>query len=124
MKGGDYVKQKTIEKIILSFDNGKFVYSKLHRRFPALSNDEILSLMGYLSENTCFFTLSRNVSADNIKRYGFKEDDVFTLTEDGENMWDTVDNIRTQQHCMYLSIILSAIAAITGIIGVVLSLLN
>lgn len=118
------MKQKTIEKIILSFDNGKFVYSKLHRRFPALSNDEILSLMGYLSENTCFFTLSRNVSADNIKRYGFKEDDVFTLTEDGENMWDTVDNIRTQQHCMYLSIILSAIAAITGIIGVVLSLLN
>ncbi len=94
------MKQKTIEKIILSFNNGKTVYSKLHRRFPVLSNDEILSLMGYLSENTCFFTLSRNVSADNIKRYGFKEDDVFTLTEDGENIFY---RLQQEQHALRLS---------------------
>lgn len=100
MKGGDYVKQKTIEKIILLFDNGKIVYSKLHRKFPALSNDELLSLMGYLSENTCLFTLSRNVSADDIKRYGFKEDDVFTLTEDGENIFY---RLQQEQHALRLS---------------------
>lgn len=94
------MKQKTIEKIILSFDNGKIIYSKLHRKFPTLSNDEILSLMGYLSENTCFFTLSRNVSADNIKRYGFKEDDVFTLTEDGENVFY---RLQQEQHALRLS---------------------
>lgn len=118
------MKQKTIEKIILLFDNGKIVYSKLHRKFPALSNDELLSLMGYLSENTCLFTLSRNVSADDIKRYGFKENDVFTLTEDGENMWYSANNRQTQKRCTYLSILLSAIAAVTGIATVVLSWLN
>lgn len=124
MKGGDYVKQKTIEKIILLFDNGKIVYSKLHRKLPTLSNDELLSLMGYLSENTCLFTLSRNVSAENIKRYGFKENDVFTLTKDGENMRYFADNRQTQQRCTYLSILLSAIAAVTGIATIVLSLVN
>lgn len=124
MKGGDYVKQKTIEKIILLFDNGKIVYSKLHRKLPTLSNDELLSLMGYLSENTCLFTLSRNVSAENIKRYGFNENDVFTLTEDGENIRYFADNRQTQQRCTYLSILLSAIAAVTGIATIVLSLLN
>lgn len=56
--------------------------------------------MGYLSENTCFFTLSRNVSADNIKRYGFKEDDVFTLTEDGENIFY---RLQQEQHALRLS---------------------
>jgi hypothetical protein len=124
LKGGDYVKQKTIEKIILLFDNGEIVYSKLHRKLPTLSNDEILSLMGYLSENTCLFTLSRNVSAENIKRYGFKENDVFTLTEDGENIRYFADNRQIQQRCTYLSILLSAIAAVTGIATVVLSWLN
>lgn len=124
MKGGDYVKQKTIEKIILLFDNGKIVYSKLHRKLPTLSNDELLSLMGYLSENTCLFTLSRNVSAENIKRYGFNENDVFTLTEDGENIRYFADNRQTQQRCTYLSILLSAIAAVTGIATIVLSLVN
>lgn len=118
------MKQKTIEKIILLFDNGKIVYSKLHRKLPTLSNDELLSLMGYLSENTCLFTLSRNVSAENIKRYGFNENDVFTLTEDGENMRYFANNRQTQQRCTYLSILLSAIAAVTGIATIVLSLVN
>lgn len=94
------MKQKTIEKIILLFDNGKIVYSKLHRKLPTLSNDELLSLMGYLSENTCLFTLSRNVSAENIKRYGFKENDVFTLTEDGENIFY---RLQQEQHALRLS---------------------
>lgn len=94
------MKQKTIEKIILLFDNGKIVYSKLHRKLPTLSNDELLSLMGYLSENTCLFTLSRNVPAENIKRYGFKENDVFTLTEDGENIFYRLEQ---EQHALRLS---------------------
>ena len=54
---------------------------------PCISDDDVLSLMGRLSSNTRLFTVSSNATTDDIRRHGFKPDDVFTLTEEGEDLF-------------------------------------
>lgn len=78
--------QNDVEKLILLFDGNKLPYSKLHQTMPCISDDDILSMMGRLSANIRLFTVSSNATADDIRRHGFKPDDVFTLTEEGEDL--------------------------------------
>jgi len=54
---------------------------------PCISDDDVLSLMGRLSSNTRLFTVSSNATTDDIRRHGFKPGDVFTLTEEGEDLF-------------------------------------
>jgi hypothetical protein len=79
--------QNDVEKLILLFDGNKLPYSKLHQTMPCISDDDVLSLMGRLSSNTRLFTVSSNATTDDIRRHGFKPDDVFTLTEEGEDLF-------------------------------------
>lgn len=79
--------QNDVEKLILLFDRNKLPYSKLHQTMPCISDDDVLSLMGRLSSNTRLFTVSSNATTDDIRRHGFKPDDVFTLTEEGEDLF-------------------------------------
>lgn len=79
--------QNDVEKLILLFDGNKLPYSKLHQTMPCISDDDVLSLMGRLSSNTRLFTVSSNASTDDIRRNGFKPDDVFTLTDEGEDLF-------------------------------------
>lgn len=79
--------QNDVDKLILLFDRNKLPYSKLHQTMPCISDDDILSLMGRLSSNTRLFTVSSNATTDDIRRHGFKPDDVFTLTEEGEDLF-------------------------------------
>lgn len=78
--------QNDVEKLILLFDGNKLPYSKLHQTMPCISDDDVLSLMGRLSSNTRLFTVSSNAATDDIRRHGFKPGDVFTLTEEGEEL--------------------------------------
>ena len=78
--------QNDVDKLILLFDRNKLPYSKLHQTMPCISDDDVLSLMGRLSSNTRLFTVSSNATTDDIRRHGFKPDDVFTLTEEGEEL--------------------------------------
>lgn len=78
--------QNDVEKLILLFDGNKLPYSKLHQTMPCISDDDVLSLMGRLSSNTRLFTVSSNATTDDIRRHGFKPGDVFTLTEEGEEL--------------------------------------
>ena len=78
--------QNDVEKLILLFDGNKLPYSKLHQTMPCISDDDVLSLMGRLSSNTRLFTVSSNSATDDIRRHGFKPGDVFTLTEEGEEL--------------------------------------
>ena len=75
-----------VKKLILLFDGNKLPYSKLHQTMPCISDDDVLSLMGRLSSNTRLFTVSSNAATDDIRRHGFKPGDVFTLTEEGEEL--------------------------------------
>lgn len=79
--------QNDVDKLILLFDRNKLPYSKLHQTMPCISDDDVLSLMGRLSSNTRLFTVSSNATTDDIRRHGFKPDDVFTLTEEGEDLF-------------------------------------
>lgn len=79
--------QNDVDKLILLFDRNKLPYSKLHQTIPCISDDDVLSLMGRLSSNTRLFTVSSNATTDDIRRHGFKPDDVFTLTEEGEDLF-------------------------------------
>lgn len=79
--------QNDVEKLILLFDGNKLPYSKLHQTMPCISDDDVLSLMGRLSSNTRLFTVSSNAATDDIRRHGFKPSDVFTLTEEGEDLF-------------------------------------
>lgn len=79
--------QNDVEKLILLFDGNKLPYSKLHQTMPCISDDDVLSLMGRLSSNTRLFTVSSNATTDDIRRHGFKPSDVFTLTEEGEDLF-------------------------------------
>lgn len=79
--------QNDVDKLILLFDRNKLPYSKLHKTMPCISDDDVLSLMGRLSSNTRLFTVSSNATTDDIRRHGFKPDDVFTLTEEGEDLF-------------------------------------
>lgn len=79
--------QNDVDKLILLFDRNKLPYSKLHQTMPCISDDDVLSLMGRLSSNTRLFTVSSNATTDDIRRHGFKQDDVFTLTEEGEDLF-------------------------------------
>ncbi|AVO28036.1 hypothetical protein [Megasphaera elsdenii] len=79
--------QNDVEKLILLFDGNKLPYSKLHQTMPCISDDDVLSLMGRLSSNTRLFTVSSNATTDDIRRHGFKPGDVFTLTEEGEDLF-------------------------------------
>lgn len=79
--------QNDVDKLILLFDRNKLPYSKLHQTMPCISDDDVLSLMGRLSSNTRLFTVSSNATTDDIRRHGFKLDDVFTLTEEGEDLF-------------------------------------
>ena len=79
--------QNDVEKLILLFDGNKLPYSKLHQTMPCISDDDVLSLMGRLSSNTRLFTVSSNAATDDIRRHGFKPGDVFTLTEEGEDLF-------------------------------------
>ncbi|AXB82662.1 hypothetical protein ACG98G_05140 [Megasphaera hexanoica] len=78
--------QNDVKKLILLFDGNKLPYSKLHQTMPCISDDDVLSLMGRLSSNTRLFTVSSNAATDDIRRHGFKPGDVFTLTEEGEEL--------------------------------------
>lgn len=78
--------QNDVEKLILLFDGNKLPYSKLRQTMPCISDDDVLSLMGRLSSNTRLFTVSSNATTDDIRRHGFKPGDVFTLTEEGEEL--------------------------------------
>ena len=78
--------QNDVEKLILLFDGNKLPYSKLRQTMPCISDDDVLSLMGRLSSNTRLFTVSSNAATDDIRRHGFKPGDVFTLTEEGEEL--------------------------------------
>lgn len=78
--------QNDVEKLILLFDGNKLPYSKLHQTMPCISDDDVLSLMGRLSSNTRLFTVSSNATTDDIRRHGFKPGDLFTLTEEGEEL--------------------------------------
>lgn len=82
--------QNDVDKLILLFDRNKLPYSKLHQTMPCISDDDILSLMGRLSSNTRLFTVSSNATTDDIRRHGFKPSDVFTLTEEGEDLFHVV----------------------------------
>lgn len=82
--------QNDVEKLILLFDGNKLPYSKLHQTMPCISDDDVLSLMGRLSSNTRLFTVSSNATTDDIRRHGFNRDDVFTLTEEGEDLFHIV----------------------------------
>lgn len=79
--------QNDVDKLILLFDRNKLPYSKLHQTMPCISDDDILSLMGRLSSNTRLFTVSSNATTDDIRRHGFKPSDVFTLTEEGKDLF-------------------------------------
>lgn len=79
--------QNDVDELILLFDRNKLPYSKLHQTMPCISDDDVLSLMGRLSSNTRLFTVSSNATTDDIRRHGFKPDDVFTLTEEGEDLF-------------------------------------
>lgn len=79
--------QNDVDKLILLFDRNKLPYSKLHQTMPCISDDDVLSLMGRLSSNTRLFTVSSNATTDDIRRHGFKPGDVFTLTEEGEDLF-------------------------------------
>ena len=79
--------QNDVEKLILLFDGNKLPYSKLHQTMPCISDDDVLSLMGRLSSNTRLFAVSSNATTDDIRRHGFKPGDVFTLTEEGEDLF-------------------------------------
>lgn len=79
--------QNDVEKLILLFDGNKLPYSKLRQTMPCISDDDVLSLMGRLSSNTRLFTVSSNATTDDIRRHGFKPGDVFTLTEEGEDLF-------------------------------------
>lgn len=79
--------QNDVDKLILLFDRNKLPYSKLHQTMPCISDDDVLSLMGRLSSNTRLFTVSSNATTDDIRRHGFKPSDVFTLTEEGEDLF-------------------------------------
>lgn len=79
--------QNDVDKLILLFDRNKLPYSKLHQTMPCISDDDVLSLMRRLSSNTRLFTVSSNATTDDIRRHGFKPDDVFTLTEEGEDLF-------------------------------------
>lgn len=79
--------QNDVDKLILLFDRNKLPYSKLHQTMPCISDDDVLSLMGRLSSNTRLFTVSSNATTDDIRRHGFKPDDVFTLTDEGEDLF-------------------------------------
>lgn len=78
--------QNDVKKLILLFDGNKLPYSKLHQTMPCISDDDVLSLMGRLSSNTRLFTVSSNAATDDIRRHGFKPGDIFTLTEEGEEL--------------------------------------
>lgn len=78
--------QNDVDELILLFDRNKLPYSKLHQTMPCISDDDVLSLMGRLSSNTRLFTVSSNAATDDIRRHGFKPCDVFTLTEEGEEL--------------------------------------
>lgn len=79
--------QNDVDKLILLFDRNKLPYSKLHQTMPCISDDDVLSLMGRLSSNTRLFTVSSNATTDDIRRHGFKPGDMFTLTEEGEDLF-------------------------------------
>lgn len=79
--------QNDVEKLILLFDGNKLPYSKLRQTMPCISDDDVLSLMGRLSSNTRLFTVSSNATTDDIRRHDFKPGDVFTLTEEGEDLF-------------------------------------
>lgn len=79
--------QNDVDELILLFDRNKLPYSKLHQTMPCISDDDVLSLMGRLSSNTRLFTVSSNATTDDIRRHGFKPDDVFTLTDEGEDLF-------------------------------------
>lgn len=79
--------QNDVEKLILLFDGNKLPYSKLRQTMPCIPDDDVLSLMGRLSSNTRLFTVSSNATTDDIRRHGFKPGDVFTLTEEGEDLF-------------------------------------
>lgn len=79
--------QNDVDKLILLFDGNKLPYSKLRQTMPCISDDDVLSLMGRLSSNTRLFTVSSNAATDDIRRHGFKPGDVFTLTEEGEDLF-------------------------------------
>lgn len=79
--------QNDVDELILLFDRNKLPYSKLHQTMPCISDDDVLSLMGRLSSNTRLFTVSSNATTDDIRRHGFKPSDVFTLTEEGEDLF-------------------------------------
>lgn len=79
--------QNDVEKLILLFDGNKLPYSKLRQTMPCISDNDVLSLMGRLSSNTRLFTVSSNAATDDIRRHGFKPGDVFTLTEEGEDLF-------------------------------------
>lgn len=79
--------QNDVDKLILLFDRNKLPYSKLRQTMPCISDDDVLSLMGRLSSNTRLFTVSSNAATDDIRRHGFKPGDVFTLTEEGEDLF-------------------------------------
>lgn len=118
--------QNDVDKLILLFDGNKLPYSKLHQTMPCISDDDILSMMGRLSANTWLFTVSGNATTDYIRRHGFKPDDVFTLTEEGENLFhvaqkdkhltelaeQSLDEAKKATTYALISVVLAAIAII------------
>lgn len=104
----DYDKEILVKLI----SQNKNTYQDIRSRLPHLSDSEIK----YEADNPIRFINTPREYAI----YKFSPDDVFELSEFGKNLLYKLKKDQQSQRLTLLSIILSAIAAITG----VLSLLN
>lgn len=111
--------QKEIETVILLFKHDTVTYSDICGALPDLQqNDLRISSISGIGAPHKYFYLVRHISdPQECLQYQFLDTDIFKLSENGQNLLYRLRKEKRQSLLSYISIVLSAIAAITGILA-------
>lgn len=109
---------KTTERLIKLLASGQTTYATIRLDMPELSNDDLRRML-FPSSNTVnkLIAFSHDISEEEFRRNRFDQNELIVLTEKGKDLLYQLQKEQRQSLLTYVSIALSAIAAVTGIIA-------
>ena len=99
------------EKLVVLISSGHNLYQDIHRKLPSITDDELR----YDEENL----IKMVDQPEEYVSYQFQPNDQFILTDAGESLLYQVRKDCRRERETIISIILSAIAAATGVIALI-----
>lgn len=113
--------EKELDKLIWLVGNGHNTYKELHQNFPYLSMQDFRSM-----SLSCLGGLEKYIGLEADKgkfqfleslHYQFSDNDIFYLTEDGQNRFDKLQKEHQSELREKIILIFSLVSAIASIIA-------